>query len=61
MKTILKILFLSGIIGITAFSCGNEKQPPIILQQKKLFPIKLATGGPIQYSTVLPKQLKLLK
>ncbi len=27
MKTILKILFLSGIIGITAFSCGNEKQP----------------------------------
>ncbi len=27
MKTTLKILLLSGIIGITAFSCGNEKQP----------------------------------
>ncbi len=31
MKTILKILFLSGIIGITAFSCRKEKIKP---QQK---------------------------
>jgi len=28
MKTILKILFLSGLIGITAFSCRKEKIKP---------------------------------
>jgi len=26
MKTTLKILFLSGLVGIMAFSCGKEKQ-----------------------------------
>ncbi len=28
MKTILKILFLSGIIGVIAFGCGKEKIKP---------------------------------
>ncbi len=27
MKTILKILFLSGIIGVMAFSCEKNSQP----------------------------------
>jgi len=40
MKTILKILFLFGIIGVMAFSCGKEKQlPPNQAEGKLLQPL----------------------
>ncbi len=40
MKTIVKILFLSGIIGITVFSCEKEKPPPSNQEAPEVFPNK---------------------
>ncbi len=50
MKTILKILFLSGLIGITAFSCRKEEIKPqhnsnITLYNKPLAVIRANIQG----------------
>ncbi len=41
MKTILKILLLSGIIGIIAIGCGKEKQLPSNQKAAEVFPNKI--------------------
>ncbi len=69
MKTILKILFLSGIIGITAFSCGNEKQPrpnPLpgdTLSAKEAFPNQVGDSWSYSVfdSTTLKTQTVVVK
>ncbi len=40
MRTILKILLLSGIIGIIAIGCGKEKQLPSNQKAAEVFPNK---------------------